>query len=644
MNENDAKLLAEFPPVTSSAWEEQINLDLKGKDYEKSLVWKTREGFNVRPYYRAENIDGLDFPESLPGQYPYVRGKQKEGNSWLVRQDIVVTDPASANQKALAILNKGVTSLGIVFKGCQQWKVEDLKTLLHGIQLEAVEINFVPSCKSKEFFEILLAYIIEIKADPSALRLSVNHDPIGRFSLKGKFCHNESEVFEKTKTMVEWGEKYPYLHLIAVNGIYFNNAGASIVQELGFSLAVGAEYMSRLTDLGVDAAQAAKKIRFNFGVGGNYFMELAKLRAARLLWSNIVKAYHPVCDCEESVTPGGFCPCAAKMYAHCETSSWNKTVYDPYVNMLRTQTEAMSAVLGGADSLTVLPFDAIYEQPTDFAERIARNQQALLKEEVHLDKIADPAAGSYYIETLTSSIAEQAWKLFLEVQEKGGYLSAFRAGFVQAKVEEMADSRRKAITSRRDNILGVNQYPNINEQMEPGLDAGIFSPADLSAEDAEVPTLKLFRGAQQLEALRYATDLFAVAKGRPKAFMLPIGNLAMRKARAQFSCNFFAAAGYEVVDHNGFDTIEEGLESVLNSKADLIVLCSSDEEYAELATELFSKLQGRAILVVAGAPACMEELKAAGIQNFIHMKTNLLDALTGYNKMLGINQVVGSNQ
>lgn len=636
MNEKDIKLLSEFPSVTTATWEEQINLDLKGKDYEKSLIWKTNEGINVRPYYRAENIAGLDFPESMPGEFPFVRGNGEQGNEWLVRQDIVVGTADDANQKALDILNKGVNSLGFVFEGCRQVSVDELKALLKGINLGAVELNFKISCKSKEFFEILLAYFIEMKVNPADLRISVNHDPIGRFTLRGKFCHSEPEVFAKVKTMVEWGEKYPNLHLLAVNGIHFNNAGASIVQELAFSLAIGSEYMSRLTDLGVDAALAARKIRFNFGVGGNYFMELAKLRAARMLWANIVKAYQPVCHCEESTTQGEFCPCAAKMYAHCETSSWNKTIYDPYVNLLRTQTEAMSAILGGADSLTVLPFDTIYEQPTAFAERIARNQQALLKEEAHLDKIADPAAGSYYIEILTASIAEQAWKLFLEVQEKGGFIAAFREGFVQALVKEVADKRRNAIGSRRENVLGVNQFPNINEQLEPGLDPSLFLPEDRTTADAEVETLKLFRGAQQLEAVRYATDVYAAKNGRPKVCMLPVGNLAMRKARSQFACNFFAAAGYEVVDHNGFGSVEEGIHHVLEAKANLVVLCSSDEEYGEFAPELFRKLNGRSILVIAGAPACTEELKSIGIQNFISVKTNLLEALAHYNKVLGI--------
>ncbi|HEY5510234.1 MAG TPA: methylmalonyl-CoA mutase family protein [Prolixibacteraceae bacterium] len=636
MNEKDIKLLSEFPSISSAAWEEQINIDLKGKDYEKSLIWKTSEGFNVRPYYRAENIKGLDFPESVPGQFPYVRGKSASGNNWLVRQDIVVNDPVSANKKALDVLNKGVTSLGFVFKECGKVSLEYLRKLLLDIHPEAVEINFVLCCKYVDFFDTLLKYLEELKADPSSFRMSLNHDPIGRFTLRGKFCQGEEEAFSKLMTMIETGAKYPHLHQLAVNGIHFNNAGASIVQELGFSLAIGVEYMSRLTDLGVDAALVAKKIRFNFGVGGNYFMELAKLRAGRMLWANIIKAYNPVCNCAESTGEGQFCPCAAKMYAHCETSTWNKTIYDPYVNMLRTQTEAMSAVLGGADSLTVLPFDSVYKQPTAFAERIARNQQALLKEEVHLDKIADPAAGSYYIETLTAHIAEQAWKLFLEVQDKGGFLAAFRSGFVQSLVKDISEKRRKGISSRRENILGVNQFPNLNEQLEPGLDSSLFEMVDQTSENAEVETLKLFRGAQELEALRYATDRYSVKNGRPKACMLPIGSLSMRKARAQFSCNFFASAGYEVIDHNGFETIEEGLASIMLANPSLIVLCSSDEEYATLAPELFHMLRGRAILVIAGAPACMEELKGLGIQNFISVKTNLLEALTEYNKMLGI--------
>ena len=313
-----------------------------------------------------------------------------------------------------------------------------------------------------------------------------------------------------------------------------------------------------MTENGIDAGVVAPRIRFNFGVGGNYFMEIAKLRAARMLWANIVKAYNPKChcgsdcDCDDNCSDN-VCYCSGKMHIHSETSIWNKTIYDPFVNLLRTETEAMSATLGGTDSLTIRPFDAVYEQPTEFAERIARNQQSVLKEEAHFDKIADPAAGSYYIETLTASIAGQAWKLFLEIQEKGGFITAFREGFVQAQVNEMAAKRLKAVATRRENLLGVNQYPNYTEQISENLTSQLFEAVDQTDKDAEVETIKFYRSAQQIEALRYATDSYSVKNKRPRAFMLTIGSIVFSKARAQFACNFFAVAGYEVVDNIGFE-------------------------------------------------------------------------------------------
>ncbi|MEI6142778.1 MAG: methylmalonyl-CoA mutase family protein [Mariniphaga sp.] len=641
MNEKDIKLFSEFPPVSTESWEALINNDLKGKDYDKTLVWRTNEGINVRPYYREENLNGLGFVGTLPGQFPYVRGNRKVGNDWLIRQDIQVSDLLEANQKALTILSKGVTSIGFVFKICREIGVDDLKQLLQGICLEKTEVNFVMACKNAMLVKSLVAFLEDQKANPNEVKVSINFDPIGVFTLKGKFCSNETEAFIRAKEVIESATEFPGIQMIGVNGKNFNNAGASVVQELGFSLAIGAEYLTRLTENGLDAGTVAPRIRFNFGIGGNYFMELAKLRAARMLWANIVKAYNPKCecgpecDCDDNCTEE-LCLCACEMNIHSETSIWNKTIYDPYVNILRSETEAMSAILGGTDSLTVLPFDAVYEQPTEISERIARNQQAVLKEEAHFDKIADPAAGSYYIETLTASIAEQAWKLFLEIEEKGGFIAAFREGFIQSQVKEMASKRIKAVATRRENILGVNQFPNYTEQITENIGNEVFKEVDQTDKDAEVETIKLYRSATQIEALRYATDCFSKNGKRPKAFMLTIGDLVFRKARAQFACNFFAVAGYEVVDNNGFETVEEGIAAALEAKADLVVICSSDEEYAVLAPAAFSLLDGKAIFVVAGAPACSNDLKAVGIENFISVKSNLLDSLTEYNNKLGI--------
>lgn len=620
MTNNDKKLFTDFAPVSTEDWEAKINADLKGKDYERALVWRTYEGFNVRPYYRAENLETISYLDTLPGEFPFVRGNEKTGNNWLIRQNIYVTNFETANKKALEVLGKGVNSLGFYFSDCDTIKAETMGVLLNNICLESAEINLVCPDDSVNCAEVFADYVANGKWVNEKVVASASVDPIGTFVLKGKWSE---EAFSALKPAIEKARIIKNFRIIGVHGKFFANSGSSIVQELAFSLAQGAEYLTRFTEMGLKADDVAKSVKFNFGIGNNYFMEIAKLRAARLLWAQIVKAYNPACDC------------SGKLIAHCETSRYNKTVYDPNVNMLRTQTETMSAALGGAHSITVLPFNAIYEDPTDFSERIARNQQILLKEESHLDKIADPAAGSYYIETLTDSLANEAWKLFLEVEEKGGFVAAFKQGFIQAEIKKMAATRDKNIALRRENLLGTNQFPNFNENITAEFDGSLFVPVDLTAEDAEVETIKPYRGAQAFEALRYTTDVYSKTNKRPVAFMLTIGNLAMRKARAQFSCNFFAVAGFEVIDNNGFATVEEGIAAARAAKADLVVLCSSDEEYAELAPKA-APLMKNEILVIAGAPACQKELEEQGITNFISMKSNILEELKVYQTKLGI--------
>ncbi|WP_320110571.1 methylmalonyl-CoA mutase family protein [Draconibacterium orientale] len=620
MADKEQKLFTDFAPITTEEWEAKINADLKGKDYERSLVWKTYEGFNVRPYYRQENLAGKDYLESLPGEFPYVRGNNKTNNDWFIRQNIFVTDFEEANKKALEVLGKGITSLGFLFSECGSVTKESLGVLLKDICLEAAEVNLVCPCDNNHCAEAFAAYVSEGNWDNDKVIASASLDPIGTFTLKGKI---EEDAVAKLVPAVEAAKAVKNFRVIGVHGKFFANSGSSIVQELAFALAQGAEYLTQLTEAGVSVDDAANAIKFNMGISNNYFMEIAKLRAGRLLWSKIVEAYGPECKC------------SAKMIVHSETNRFNKTVYDPYVNMLRTQTEAMSATLGGAHSVTVLPFNAVYEETTPFSERIARNQQILLKEESHFDKIADPSAGSYYIETLTEALADQAWELFLTVQEKGGFIAAFKEGFVQAEVKAMAEDRNKKIAQRRENILGTNQFPNFTENMKADFDGSLFEAVDLAEEGAEVETLKPYRGAQPFEALRYTTDMYARENKRPLAFMLTMGNLAFRKARAQFSCNFFAVAGFDVQDNNGFATVEEGVAAAKAAGADIVVVCSSDDEYAEIVPAVAEQL-GEEILVVAGAPACADELKAKGITNFIHVKSNILEELKGYQEKLGI--------
>jgi methylmalonyl-CoA mutase len=621
MAEKYKNLFSEFPPVSTQQWMDKVTADLKGADFNRKLVWKTNEGIDVQPFYRAENLESLDYLNSLPGEFPYTRGTKKNNNEWLVRQSIAVTDLAEANKKALNYLMRGVDSLAFVFKASTELTVADIAVLLNDIALDAVEINFVGCC-SRRASEAFTAFVKQGNCDPKTIRASVEFDPFGKYALTGVLRNGAEHVVENAAKMIASTVELTKFKTLAVNGKNFGNAGSSIVQELAYSLALGAEYLTTLTEAGLEVDAVAKKMKFNFSVSANYFLEIAKLRAARLLWAQIVKAYDPKCVC------------SCKMTIHAETGSWNKTVYDAYVNMLRTQTEAMSASLGGADSITVLPFNAAYEDSNEFSDRIARNQQLLLKEESHFSKIADPAAGSYYIEELTASIADQAWKLFLEVQEKGGFLAALREGFIQAEIKKMAAKRDMNIATRRENLLGVNQFPNFTEKIEGTVDASVFAPSDLTSEEAEIETLKPYRGAQAFEVLRYKTDVYAKTNKRPLAFMMPVGNLGMRKARAQFACNFFAVAGFDVLDNNGFKTVEEGWKAAQEAGAQIVVICSSDDEYADFAPAAFEAIAGKAIFVVAGAPACTDELKAKGIANFINVKSNLLAELSSYQNQL----------
>lgn len=294
----------------------------------------------------------------------------------------------------------------------------------------------------------------------------------------------------------------------------------------------------------------------------------------------------------------------------------------------------MSAALAGVDSITVTPFDAPYKMPDDFSERIARNQQFLLKEESHLDKVVDPAGGSYYVETLTVAIAREAWKLFLGVEDKGGFLVCVNDGTVQAAIREASAKRHTDVARRKEILLGTNQYPNINETAAQKIETtgcGCGCHHDKEEETCGNGGLPTERAASDFEALRLATE---AASNRPKVFMLTIGNLAMRLARAQFSTNFFGCAGYEIIDNLGFETVEQGIDAALAKGADVVVLCSSDDEYATLAPEAFKYLDGRAEFVVAGAPACTDDLKAQGIENFVHVRCNVLETLQAFNAKL----------
>ena len=620
MADSKEKLFADFTAPTRQEWRDKIEVDLKGADYEKKMVWRTNEGFSMQPFYLKEDVDKLPTVNALPGEFPFVRGNKKDNNVWYVRQNIVANDPKEANAKALDILNKGIDSLGFRIPGDKVSK-EFIETLLDGICCDIVEVSF-RTCQRHvlELTDILVAYFEKKGYDKEKVVGGIGFDPIERMLMKGK---DTTMLLPEMPKLVEKLKDFPNMRCVMVHSDLLCNSGAYVYQELGYALAWGKEYLEQLINAGVDVDLAAKKIKFYMGIGGNYFMEIAKFRAARMLWAQIVKQYAPKCDC------------ACKMVINAATTTYNMTVFDSYVNMLRSQTETMSAALAGVHSVVVTPFDTPYETPTDFAERIARNQQLLLKEECHFDKIVDVSGGSYFVEELTVAIAKEAWKLFLAVEEEGGFLAAVKAGKIQEAINSTDAARHANAGKRKEFLLGTNQFPNFTETSE-GKEPLSCDCTCKHSSDPDVPALKTSRLASDFETLRLTTEK---AAKQPIAFMLTIGNLAMRQARAQFSCNFLAAAGYKVIDNLGFPTVEEGVAAAVKAGADIVVLCSSDDEYAEYGVPAFNALKAadpKAIFIIAGAPACSEDLKAAGIENFIHVRVDQLKTLKELNAKLGI--------
>ena len=612
------KLFKQFPPVSTEEWINKIKADLKGQDFERRLLWKTIEGFNVNPFYREEDISDLPHINIPPGEFPFLRGTDPGRNEWYIRQDINVEDPVAANSKALDILNRGVTSLGFVFGEEVEYTYELLESLLKGIYCESIEINFIPQGNAKELFIILADYLRKNGIRKDNVRGSIATDPLGRLMVSGSLCVPINEGMDYLAELLKSAELLQNFRILDINGAAFGNTGAGIVQELAFSLAMGSEYLAQLTDRGISTDTVARSMGLTFGIGSNYFMEIARMRAARILWAKIVDAYSP--ESEKS----------CKLYVHSVTSEWNMTVYDPYVNMLRTQTEAMSAILGGTDSLTVKPFDSIFREPSEFSERIARNQQILLMEESHFDKVNDPSAGSYYIEKLTASIIEHAWNLFVEIENTGGFLVSLQKGTIQSWVKESAEKRKVNIRRRKEKLLGTNIFPKQGERLERP-----YVKDTVNKEDSrEVEPLQPIRAAQELESLRMAVDR---TEKTPVVFLLTIGDAVMRKARSQFSQEFFGCAGYKVIDNIGFGSPEEGIRAAEEAKANIVVVCSSDEEYADYVPRINTLLKGNSILVVAGEPECMDDLRKEGIDHFISIRSNLLETLSEYNREMGIN-------
>ena len=622
MSETKGKnLFKDFPAVSIEEWEEKIKKDLKGVDYEKKLIWKSPESISVKPYYRSEHLEQLDYLNSHPGEFPYTRGYSKFGNKWDIREDILVKQPEEANLKAIRVLEKGATTLGFIVKNGAIKTPGDLEKLLDGIELEKTGINFLSEIQTPKLISQFAELVEKRKIDTGKVTGSANFDPYGYLTNNGKFITNrEKDINDAAGLIKNWGKRFPSFRLIGINGIGFCNAGASAVMELAFSIASGNEYLSVLTEMGLSVDLIAQNIQYNLCSGSNYFMEIAKLRAARMLWAMIVQAWGP--KSKDSL----------KTFIHSETPDFNKTIYDPYVNMLRTTTEAMASAIGGANSLYVKPFDRSFRDSSGFSERIARNTQIILKNEAYFDKVTDPSAGSYYIESLTDSLVSEAWKLFQQIEKDGGYIAALQNGFIQEQIEELCRKRSMNLAQRKEVLVGTNLYVDASESAIENVTVGSkesIKPAD----NLITKPLKRIRVAETFEELRMNTEKF---KGKiPEVFLFTYGDKKMRKARAAFATNLFSIGGFKIIDNTGFETVEEGLNEAGKRNPEIVVLCSSDEEYPKIADTIYKSLSDKAILVIAGYPKIsIDNLKETGYKHFIHIKTDVVDVLRNFQQKL----------
>ena len=611
------KLFTEFPPVSAAQWKEKTLADLKGADFDKKLVWKTLEGFNLQPYYSGADLTRLEYLKKFAGSILNQNDGTQGPRYWVNREKIKVDDAESANQAAIDALNSGAD--GLLFDLTGKGDI-DIRKLLNNILPLHCSVSFIADQHAAKLVKGYFQYESENHIETNTLFGSLNYDPIRSYTLTGNISDTDFNVIKEIIEITDEADRFSGL---TINSSQFRNAGSGLVQELAFALNMAVEYIDKLDNLGIRPEKTIKNIEFSMTMGTDYFLEIGKLRALRILFFKIAEMYGV-----KGYNPGD-------LKIHSSSSEYTKTSYDPYVNMLRNTTEAMSAILGGCNAITIAPYNETFEQPTKQSRRIARNVSNMLKEESYFDKVVDPGAGSYYIENITDQVAEKAWALFQDTEGAGGFLKAFEQGTIQSHIQDTRDARLKQTAQRRAVFVGTNRYPNTKEQLDP-------EKIRLKEIPKELSLLTPISGAAVFENLRLATDAKAKKTGkRPNAYLAFIGDHpAMRTARAQFSGDFIGCGGFEIIDGIATKNLGDALEVARDKHSGITAIFGADEDYVSLGVEFakkFSAARADGLLVLAGYPAdIIEELQAAGVDAFIHVRANLVDTLTQFQQKLNI--------
>lgn len=700
MNNPKAQPEFDFPPVTPEAWRAQAEVDLKGAPFDKKLLTHTYEGITIQPLYTESDWPSAADPSGLPAMDPFTRGTNPLGNSrgWDIRQEHALPWPADNNKAILQDLARGATSIRLRLDnatragnfggddvgvgGMALGLVEDLDEALAGVDLKTTYIGldagaaFIPAAAMIEE----LWRRRGVGADEA--RGAFNANPLGALAELGRLPVSIDVALARLADLAKWtAANRPNVTSVLVGTRPFHHAGATAVQDLAFSMATAVAYLRTLTDAGMSLDEACGQMTFSYGVGCNFFLAIAKLRAARRLWARIV---------DVSCTAGGGSATAARcMKMHVTTSRRVITERDPWVNMLRTTVCAAAGAIGGAQAITAVPFDAAIGQPDDFSRRLARNTQIILAEEAHLGSVADPAGGSWYIEKLTDQLAQSAWKLFQEIEARGGMVRSLADGWAAAQINAAFAERLKNLRRRRDPITGVSEYPNVKEKPverhapnvaearrrlqdrlgarkmngrpEPetsiaekpmyaviemarlGWSAGeIMNRLAEGSEPAVIEALRPHPFSEPFEALRTASDEFLEKTGhRPRVFLANMGPVARHTARANYATNFFEAGGFEVIANTGFTTPPEAAAAFAASGAAIAVVCSDDKTYAEIAIDVAGALKaaGARTVILAGNPGENKAAyQAAGIDRFIYIGCDVLEILRALLTEEGVTQ------
>ena len=670
-----------FPPVTKSEWVAKVEADLKGASF-AGLRSTMPGGLTLEPLYTSEDVEGVGAP-GLPGVYPYLRGASPLGG-WAIRQEYDDPRPTVCKAMICQDLERGVEALWVRLgprHGCRVLTIDDLDELLGPVDLATTSVWLEGASDTLAVASGFLAVAQRRSVPFTALEGGFALDPIGLLAREGRIQGGLRGRFAELRDLGTWCSRHaPRLRAANVSSDPYDGGGASTVQELAMTVATGLEYLRQLTEGGMSVDAAARQIAFSYAVSSDFFTQVAKLRAARWLWSKVV------------ITAGG-AAAAAAMQIHCRTSLFTKTERDPWVNMLRTTAECTAAVLGGAQSVATQPFDCVVGPADELAQRVARNTQTVLREESHLGKVADPAGGSWFIERLTNDLARAAWDELRSIESRGGMVAALGSGKLIDAVAEVADTREERLSNRKTPIVGVSVFPNLRERplerspvsaeeikrlLKASLDAldlgahrdhllalsrtvndaerepGSLTDACLVATtggadmysvatvlqhgqpDFHVEPILQWRQAELWEQLRARTDQ---SQERPVAFLANLGPMPSHKARSTWTRNLLAAAGVDAVTNDGFDDPEALAAAWKDSSASLAVVCGSDGDYEALLGPAVGALKkaGCPVVLVAGRlPEREAVLREAGVSDFVFAGADVLRVMSQVLDSMGV--------